>query len=268
MTEKENAGADNQADPVGPAGPRMGEVLEAGFGWNARMLRTLLDSLINPVAVCRAALAGDDERYVSAIRAFILIFGAAIAVSAFLIGGGLVSLSAMTGADPQVLAGWAEPSGRSLEAIDQTVSGWTNIIVWPITILAASPYILIFKLMAQRITLYGHTLVYLITSNGVLLLQLALILALAPFVDIATNSQVSTIAVVVVYLVILFRVFLAIYARTLIGAVLRLIATIALIPVSLVLVSVLQFLAMELVLQLRFDLSLLTLMQLQAGASS
>ena len=238
------------------------------LGWNARFLRAALDSLLNPVAVCRAALASNHERYVSPIRVFFLLFGLLLATSAFIAGGSVADVSTVTLAEAADLDAWAAASGASVETINATVAGWSNVLLWPISIIAASPYILLFKAFAPRITLYGHALVYLLTNNGAMLVQIALLLALAPWLEVQTNAIISTTALALVFCAILLRVFLALYSKTIIGAVMKLLAVLILTPVAMAIMGVLQFFATELILNWRFDLSLFELMRMQAGVAS
>ncbi len=252
--------------PDGPSGPSANELFDAIFGWNARFLGTIWASLVNPVDVARAALSSDSTRYASALRLFVFLYGLLMAISAFFGSIASPGLAASTGAGPEALEAWVAGSGHDLAHIEDQVGFWSSIFIWPITAVSSACYILLFKAYAPQRTFYGHLLVYLITNNGAVGVQIVLILALAFVADAATVSLVTTAALLVTYLVITARVISALYARTVLGTIMKLLGVILIVPVSLIISGVLQFTFIALLLWLGFDLSLLDLMVLQAGA--
>jgi hypothetical protein len=251
--------------PKGPEGPNAGEIIDAAFGWNLKVLRGSLGALLVPVSVCRAALAGDDQRYAAPVRAFILLFGISLAITGFFAGGQLMVLETLTQASPALLDQWAAPSGEPLSRIDDVLSGWSGLLAWPLTIVSSSPYILLLKAYRPSRTFYGHALVYIITNNAALTVQIILIPAMALVMPPQEGVFWSTLVVLVVYAITTARVVFALYADTFLGGLWKLLGILALTPITLAILSVLQLATLELILQLRFDLSLLELMALNPG---
>lgn len=249
----------------GPEGPTIGELMDAVFGWNMRMLRATLGALLVPVAVCRAALAGDHDRYASPVRAFILLFGATLALTAFVAGGAMFSMEGLSTASPETLHQWAAARGTSVTQVDEVIGGWSGLLAWPLMMISASPYILLLKAYLPSRTLYGHALVYIVTNNASMGVQVILVAAMALLVEVQTNMVWSTVVVMLVYLVTSARVIFALYADSVLGGVLKFFGLLVLTPISIGILGVLQFVSIEVLLQVRFDLSLIDLMAATAG---
>jgi len=251
--------------PRGPEGPNVGELIDAAFGWNARMLRGALGAFLNPVAVCTAALAGDDDRYASPVRIFILLFGVSLAISALAAGGQMFSMQGLSSAPSETLDRWAAASGTSVSQVDEVIGGWSGILAWPLMIISASPYIFLLKAYTPSRTLFGHVLVYIVTNNAAIMVQILLVPAMALLVEAQTNMIWSTVVVMGVYLVTSARVIFALYSGSLLGGAAKFLGLLLLTPISIGILGVLQFISIEVLLQVRFDLSLIELMAITSG---
>lgn len=252
--------SDNHTPTDGPNGPQLSELADAFFGWNARFGRTLVDSLLNPSAVARAALASDTTRYAGPLRLFVFLFGLVLGITTLLLGGSMVSVETFTTATPAQIDLWLAGSEPSLAEINGSLSFWMGLAVWPISVISAAPYIMLFKAYAPKRTVYGHTLVYLMTTNGAMALQIVVMLAFTPFLDVQTNALISTSLLAVVYFYIGGRVVAEVYSATWLGATFKVIGLIALTPVAFILSGGLQFAVVELIVQSVHGLSLLDLM--------
>ncbi len=263
MTEAKRDGGENR--PEGPTGPSGGELLDAVLGWNTRFIRTILDSLINPVAVSRAALESDMTRYASALRLFIFLYGLMMGLTALIGGSATGSLETQSGAAPEHLAQWLAGTPHTMPEIESSLSFWTSIVIWPITAISSSFYILLLKAYAPNRTLYGHMLIYLITNNGAMGIQILLLVGMAAWADLMTAAIVSMSVLLVIYLVITARVIFALYSQTVFGAVMKLLGIVVLMPISIAISGVLQFLFVAAYLQVGYELSIFQLMAIQAG---
>jgi hypothetical protein len=252
----------------GPRGPGLGELTDAVLGWNGRVLSTTLFSLLDPVRVTRAALNSETGRFMSPLRLFILLFGLLLTLSALVDTQGAMSFSATIGASEEATAAWLAGETVTLAMIDQSYGFWMSFGIWPIMIIGVAPYILLFKLYRPSRTFYGHILAYLVTNNGAVAVQLLIMVALAPFVDVQTNSFISSAVLVLVYLVTTARLMFALYSDTVPGGAVKLLGVILLTPIALVFTGILQFLFLEVLLQLRFDLSFFHLLSLEAELAS
>ena len=251
--------------PEGPAGPSGGELFDAILGWNSRFFRTVFDSLVRPVPVARAALASDTTRYTSALRLFIFLYGLLMGLAALIGGPVSPGLAGMTQAGPDDLEQWLAGGSHTLVEIEDGLAFWFGVIIWPITAISSSFYILLLKAYAPNRTLYGHLLIYLITNNGAIGVQILLMVGLAPWVDVLTAAVISTSALLLVYLAITARVIFALYAQTVLGGMMKLLGVVLVLPISIVISSVLQFAFVVLYLQIGYDLSLFQLIAIQAG---
>jgi hypothetical protein len=260
--------SENQTPASGPNGPQLSELADAFFGWNARFGRTLVDSLINPSAVARAALASDTTRYAGPLRLFVFLFGLLLAITTLIAGDSMTSVEALTGATPEELGAWLVGSQITLAEINASLGFWMGLAIWPISVLSAAPYIMLFKAYAPKRTVYGHTLVYLMTTNGAMALQILVMLALTPWLDVATNAIVSTALLALVYFYIGGRVVAEVYSATWLGATFKVMGLIALTPIAFILIGVLQIAAVELVVQSVHGLSVLDLMMMTQPGDS
>jgi hypothetical protein len=162
-------------------------------------LRTAFESLINPVAVARAALRSETDRYVSPIRVFVFLYGLLLAASAFFLDDQFLSLDSIAGGEPDDYAVWLAGTDLSFEAVDDTVKFWMNLAIWPITIIATLAYVLVLKLYRPKRTLYGHLLVYLVANNGPAFLQIILMLALVTVLNFGASAFISTGVLLIAY---------------------------------------------------------------------
>ena len=248
----------------GPRGPGLGELTDAILGWNTQVFKTTLFSLLDPVGVTRAALNSDAKRFMSPLRLFVLLFGLLMALTALISSDAMSSFSTMVGASDEALSSWLAGRSVTLEMIDASFGVWMSIAVWPIMIIGVAPYILLFKLYRPSRTLYGHLLAYLVTNNGAMALQLLIMVALTPFVELQTNTFISTGVLLLVYLVTTARLIFALYSETVLGGALKMLGVIVLTPIALAFTGILQFLFIEALLQLRFDLSVIQLLAFEA----
>jgi len=255
--------------PQGPKGPNVSEFADALMGWQATFFRTISASLTHPERVARAALESDVSQYASPLRLFIFLFGGLLAVTALISPEPVTNIQNFLGLPAAVVEAWlAENHTVTLDEVNAGWQSWLNILVWPMTLIGSTPYILLLKAYDLSRTLYGAALVYLVTTNGMMALQIILQLVLTPLVSIELNMLISTVAVILVYLYISARVIVVLYARTLTGRILKVLAMVALTPVALIITAMLQFLALGLVLNFGFDISVMDIMEYATGEAA
>lgn len=259
--EREDRGLD------GPSGPQGRELVDAVLGWNLRFLRTAAESLLNPVAVARAALRSETDRYVSPLRVFVFLYGLLLAASTSLLNDQMLSLDTLAGGAPEDYELWLAGTELSFEAVNDTVKFWMNLAIWPITILSTLPYVLVLKLFRPRRTFYGHLLVYLVANNGPASLQIIFMLILATVLNIGATAVLSSVALLLAYLAVTLRLLLVLYAETLWGGLLKFLVILMLTPITLMISGMLAVLVGDWVLQLGHGLSLFSLLDIVAGAT-
>jgi len=256
-------------EPKGPQGPNLKEVADAFLGWQSAFFRTTFDSLIRPEAVAQAALNSDTSRYASPLRLFIFLFSILMAITAFISNDSLISIERLLAIPRESLEGWMTAHHTlTLDELNNNWSGWMNFIVWPVMVLSASPYILVFKAFAPSRTLYGASLVYLVTTNGMIALQALLQLGLSRLLPMEANTILTTLIVILIYFYISGRVIFSLYAKTVLGGVVKLAVIIALTPVTFILTGVLYTTALGLFLLHGHDISMLELIELSTGGPS
>ena len=248
----------------GPHGPNLSELVDAIMGWNHRSIRTLRDSLIDPVSVCRHALDSDTSRYVSPVRLLIFLISAMIAITAFLLGGQSQRLEVNLPNIPiETLEAYLADKGTTLEDLNDTVSFWSNIFTWPVMLISSSPYILLFKAFHQRRTLYGHALVYCVTTNGAMAVQLSINILMSFWIDIHQNMALSVIVLLIVYFYISARVIFALYSQTLLGGSIKFLILFFVTPIITVFSGLLYFFMSALVMDMSYGVSMFELVAIQ-----
>lgn len=247
-------------DP-GPKGPQLDEMLDSLMGWNRSFIHTLKDSFLRPEAVAGAILRGDQAGYANPIRLLVFLFGIYMTLTVLLVGADAQSVEAYAPAGPEILDAWLLEQGTSLEEVNEVWAFWLQLFIWPITVLSALPYALLFKAYAPKRTLYGAVLVYLTTINTMTAAQIVLTIFLLPFMGKELSVVFGLLIVSFLYFYVTGRVISAHYARTLFGTLLKLFSFVLLTPVTIVLTLLLQVLTFDQVMEHRFDLNVSDIME-------
>ena len=246
----------------GPKGPQLDDMLDGLMGWNRSFLHTLKDGFIHPRRVAGAVLAQDNQGYASPIRLFVFLMGVYTTLSVFMLGDQATSMASFSQAPPEVVEAWLVEQGRDYETVNGAWEFWFNLLIWPITIVASSPYALLLKAFAPKRTLYGATLVYLTTINTMTAGQIILTLVLALFMDSATSVLLSLPVMLIVYFYITGRVIYAHYASSLTGMILKLLSIVLLTPITLIITVALQILLFDQMMEHQFGLNMVDIFNL------
>ncbi len=253
-------------DP-GPKGPQLDEMLDSLMGWNRSFIHTLKDGFLHPERVAGAVLQQDPTRYANPVRLLVFLFGIYMTLTVLIAGPDAQNVESFAPAGPEVLDAWLIGQGTNLDEVNAVWSFWLQVFIWPITVLSALPYALLFKAYAPKRTLYGAVLVYLTTINSMMAVQIILTTILMPFISNEANLILSLILVIAYYFYVTGRVLSAHYASTLTGTLLKLFSFVLLTPVTLVLTLLLQFFAFDQVMEHRFDLNVSDIIELRGDTA-
>lgn len=250
--------------PQGPKGPDLNEFADALMGWQTTFFRTIFTGILKPERVAEAALASDTSRFAPPLRLFVFLFGSVMAVTAFISPDTLSNIENFLGLPAEVIETWlAENRTVTLADINSTWQTWYSFLIWVMTVVSSAPYILLFKAYDTSRTLYGAALVYLVTTNSMLAVQIVLQTALAALLPTQANIIITTAFVLLFYIYIAARVIVNLYARTTLGAIFKVAGMVAMTPISLFLTGILQFVALLMVLQFGFDISMVDITEFQ-----
>lgn len=252
----------------------------AAFELDARIFRTLWDSLLRTPTVAIAGAEGDYSRYLSPIRVFIALFGFQFVVAALIqypLAGSIKQLT--FGVDPAVVDAWlasARPNAEGVipprSVIDGELESLASLMLWPITILSSLPFLLMLKLYKLKVPLWGHLQFYLVPTNASFILMIAGIPMLLTGEPSESGSWALFIGWIGVALIVFFvcmgRLIVRFYSQTIAGAVFRILGLFALAPVTFIISTICQMLTIYWILESQFDLSLLELMQAAAEAAA
>lgn len=227
----------------------------AAFDVDARIFRTIWFSIFNPAQVALAGLQGDYAVYLSPIRVFVALFSLQFVIAAL--------FGAPTALTIEMLAADLEPAAIDLwrgefelSEINRELHAWLVPLLWPIIVVGSLPYLIVLKLYRPSMSWWGHTSIYLVATNASYVLAILLMPTVLFAVDI--YSMLSFLAALL-FFVVLGRLIAKFYARTATGVVLRLAGLFALLPFTILLTVIGQFLIAFLVLDAQFNLLLLDL---------
>lgn len=240
----------------------------AAFDVDARIFRTLWHSVFRTDRVAMHALEGRFSDYLAPIRVFVALFGFQFAVAALFGAPVALTLDAMTSEfSAEQVEAWlltGSPQPLSAGVIDPVLSRWSAIIMWPVSVASTLPYLIALKLYRPSLSWWGHLQLYLIPANGSFIALIAFLPTYPLFQDQAVLlTLISTSLGMVIYFVLTARILAKFYARTALGIIARLSGLIALLPVTLTIILVLQFLLTAWLLDIEFGLTIENLIQSQ-----
>ncbi len=246
-----------------PSRADMEDVADAAIGVDTRVFRTLWDTLVHTPRVLEAAYSGDRARYVPIIRLFLVLFGAQFAIMAFLnlpIG---MSVESLESSDVTTLAveRWLAEAGQTRDAVNatlQSANGWT---ITSLTFLSSLPFLLVMKLYQLRRSFFGHALAYLVATNAAYIIILPFMLMGALGFTIILFALSFGLSMIMFY-VALARIFARFYSQNPVVVALQIGGLILLLPVTLILMAVGQFLIADLALNWAHDMSIFHLFSL------
>lgn len=260
----------NRPDDTRPTRADADDIADAVIGVDTRIFRTIWDTVVHTPRVLQAAYEGDRERYIPIIRMFLVLFGMQFAIMAFVgVPTAITTQIFMTQgpeASQDVLT-WLEREGLDQAAVDQSLERAASLTITLLTVLAALPYLLVFKAYRPKRSFYGHLMTYLLTTNASYLVMLP-ILALSVFGDFFTWYMVSMVVGLTVYFVATARVFSTHYATTIPGVVFKTLGIVLLLPLTILIVGLGQYVIAELTLRIFHDASLLDLFRTAAELQS
>lgn len=258
--------APGAANDVEVRGPEAEDLMEAVFGVTLRSARTMWGSLVQTPRVARAALLGDQSIYFSPLRVFLFLFGLHLAIASLI---GAPSSPLLENWLPQSSLPdahqWAEAAGADWAAMNDSIARWYGFALWPIFILCSLPYILLLKAYRPHTTLWGHTLVYIITNIAMFV---AMFLVTPLMLVSAEAYAVGSLATFLVFFVAAGRLIAALYAKTALGAGLKIAGLILLTPPLIVLMGGLQIALVYFALDIEHGVNFLEIFTLTSGASS
>jgi len=130
-------------DP-GPSGPQLGDMMDSLIGWNWKFLRTMKDGLLQPEKVAGAVLKQDHQTYAPPLRLLVFLFGLYTTLMLFLVGPKLQSIEMFAPAGREVLESWLAGQGTDLETVNDVWAFWLTLLNWPIMVISALPFALLF----------------------------------------------------------------------------------------------------------------------------
>ncbi|GJL98187.1 MAG: hypothetical protein DHS20C06_20040 [Hyphobacterium sp.] len=251
-----------------PSRADMEDVADAAIGVDTRIFRTLWDTLVHTPRVLEAAYSGDRARYVPIIRLFLVLFGLQFAIMAFLdipIGMSVESL-ATSEATTIGVERWLAEAGTTRDAVNatlQTANGWTITLL---SFLSSLPFLLIMKLYKLKRSFFGHALAYLVATN-------AAYIVILPFMLLGTIGYTLILfglsfgLSMVMFYVALARIFARFYSQNPVVVTLQTGGLVLMLPVTLIIMVIGQFLIADLALNWAHDMSIFRLFALAAEAT-
>jgi len=257
-----NAGNEDDARP---SRADIDDVADAAIGVDSRIFRTLWDTLVHTPRVLEAAYSGDRERYVPIIRLFLVLFGLQFAIMGLLnipIGMSVESL-ATSEATTIGVERWLAEADTTRDAVNatlQTVNGWTITIL---SFLSSLPFLLVMKLYKLKRSFFGHALAYLVATNAAYIVILPFMLVGAFGFTMALFATSFIISMIMFYIA-LARIFARFYSQKPMVIALQTGGLVLLLPVTLIIMVVGQFLIADLALNMAHDMSMFRLFVLAA----
>lgn len=256
----------NRPDDTRPTRADADDVADAVIGVDTRILTTIWDTIVHTPRVLQAAYEGDRERYIPIIRIFLVLFGLQFAIMAFIgvptaVTTEMLATESTTGG--QEVTVWLEREGLDQAEVDQNLERAASLSITLLTVTAALPFVLLFKLYRARRSFYGHALTYLLTTNVSYLLMLPLI-AMSIFGDFLFWYWISMGTGITAYLVATVRVFRSHYADTWAGVFWKTVGVVFLLPVTFAIIVIGQFVVADLTLRFFHDTSLIDLFAVAA----
>lgn len=234
----------------------------AAFDVDARIFRTLWHSLVKTPDVTLAGLKGDYTVYLSPIRVFVALFGLQFAVAAiFGVPLALDTHSFLSKLPSEEAATWL--NGHDPIEIDRTLNDWLSLSLWPTTVLGSIPYLVLLKLYRPSLSWWGHTIVYLVTSNA----SFTIMVIFLPLFSLGEVAMIiGVLGGALVYLGIMGRLIARFYARTLTGAMVRMLGIFLLLPLTMLFSAIAQFFAADWILNSNFSLSFFELINMSSDS--
>tara|TARA_Y100001933_G_scaffold259698_1_gene310167 strand:+ start:454 stop:1269 length:816 start_codon:yes stop_codon:yes gene_type:complete len=264
LCKGEDADLDTEEKPAAKAKPNdiLDSVSIAAFDLDGRIFRTLWHSLTRTPDVALAGAKGDFSRYLSPIRVFVALFSFQFVVASLFgtpLAGSLDQLTVSL--EPEAVEAWLA-TGRSATGeiptaaeVNQTIESWGAMLLWPITIVTALPYLLL-KLYRPGVPLWGHVQFFLTATNASFVVMIATIPLL--LLGLGWFSLGIGFAMIVYYFCT-GRIIVRFYSHSAGGAALRLLGLFLIMPVTLLMTGIGQILGTSLTLDMNYDLSLVQL---------
>jgi hypothetical protein len=245
----------------------------ATFDLDARIFRTIWDSVLRTPDVAMAGAQSDYTRYLSPVRVFIALFSFQFVVAA-LFGTPLTgSLEQMTvNVEPAAVDAWMAQARDSqgnvptYQEVNNKLESLNSLLLWPVTILSSLPYLLLLKLYRLNVPVWAHLQFYLVPTNASFILMIAGIPLL--LLDNLAIFMAGVGFSMVVFFICIGRVILRYYSRTALGGVMRILGMLGLFPIVFLISSIGQFLSIYWILESQFGLDLFELMVAAAEAAS
>ncbi len=211
MTKEEQlAPAKVQPAPETLRGPEFNQLFDAFLGFDLRLLITIRDLILHPVRVARDAVNGNKDSYLGQVRLFFFLLGIQTIFMVLMQAYDNINVEAII-RGPEALADYADllaAKGFTLAQANAALKGWFNLLITPVNLVFIIVFTLFFKMIAPKITLLGHALIYITANNAATLVGVPLaILA----VKISGNSALSNLLMTPVqlfYLVLFIWVFM------------------------------------------------------------
>jgi hypothetical protein len=269
-----------QRDPqdARPSREDVDDLADASFGVDTRIFRTVWDTLLRTPRVVEAAYAGDRKAYVPIIRLFLVLFGAQLAVMAFVglpVGMTLETFSP-TEAERLIVDQWLAEGGKAYDDVNHALEQAFALTTTPLTFLSSLLFVLLLKAYRPSRSLFGHALAYLapVNSSYIAMFIVMAMVFVAGLIfrlpqDTVINGFLFSLGVSMVwYYVATARVIARFYAKSVIVGILQVIGLILLFFPMMILIVLGQFAITEIVLQNGFDLSLLRLFEIMAETNT
>lgn len=256
----------NRPDDTRPTRADADDVADAIVGFDTRILTTIWDTLVHTPRVLQAAYDGNRERYIPIVRMFLVLFGLQFAVMAFIGVPTAPTTEAFATYSEDAAAdvnAWLEGEGLDQAEVDRDLERAASLTITLLTFLGALPYILLFKAYRPKRSFYGHVLAYLVTTNASYLVMLPL-MALSVFGNFLFWYYVAFISGLVYYYAVTARVFATHYASSIAGVIFKTLGVLALLPLTLIVVGIGQYVVAELVLRIFHDTSFADLFRYSA----
>ena len=158
-------------------GPAFADVLREFLGFDRRLLATVRDLIVHPVRVAREALSGEKDTYLGQVRLFVFLLGLQTVFMVLMQVYDNISVQFIL-KQPHILQSYQqlmEAKGVGLARIDEDMRNWFNLLITPVSLVHLIIFTVFFKLIAPKITLLGHMLIYMTSNNAATIVGVPLV---------------------------------------------------------------------------------------------
>jgi len=156
-------------------------------------------------------------------------------------------------------------NGNDQVDIDRTLNEWLSLSLWPTTVVGSIPYLVLLKLYRPSLSWWGHTIIYLTTSNA----SFTFMVVFLPFFPLGEITMIiGALGGALVYLGIMGRNIAHFYSKTWSGTLFRMLGIFLLLPLTMLFSTIVQFFAADWILKSNFSLSFFELIKAASNSGA